>query len=169
MVHGLASQLGGALAISSKVGLGTLVEFWLPASAEPALPSGTAQASQPASADKGIALLVDDEDLVRATTADMLSDIGYLVIEASSGEEALGVLRGGAQVDAVVTDHLMPGMSGVDLARAIQETWPNTPVLIVSGYAESAGIAPDIPRLNKPFRTDDLAVELAALLATTTP
>jgi PAS domain S-box-containing protein len=165
MVHGLASQLGGALLISSKVGLGTRIEFWLPATVHgPATVDRPEPATVGEGSAKGRVLLVDDEDLVRLSTADMLSEIGFMVIETASAEEALAVLRDGPNISAVITDHLMPGMTGVDLARVVKETWPNTPVLIVSGYAEGEGLAPDLPRLSKPFRKADLTSSLASLM-----
>lgn len=165
MVHGLASQLGGSMLISSKVGLGTQIEFWLPATVHgPASVNRVEPATVSESAAKGTVLLVDDEDLVRLSTADLLTEIGFNVIETASAEEALAVLRAGAKVSAVVTDHLMPGMTGVDLARIVRETWPRTPVLLVSGYAEGEGIAPDLPRLSKPFRKADLTGSLASLI-----
>jgi CheY-like chemotaxis protein len=163
MVHGLASQLGGSLAIASRPGLGTRIELWLPASAEAAEAaeqSGTAALGAKAI---GTALLVDDEELVRATTSDMLADLGYEVVEAASAEEALKALNEGLRIDLLVTDHLMPGMTGVDLARRVREQRPGTPVLIVSGYAEAEAIAPDLPRLTKPFRQAEMAVALAGV------
>jgi PAS domain S-box-containing protein len=165
MVHGLASQLGGALAISSRPGLGSQIELWLPVSAEPAEAAERAGTAAPEAKAIGTALLVDDEELVRATTADMLTDLGYEVIEAASGEEALKAVRGGLRLDLLVTDHLMPGMTGVDLARAVREQRPGTPVLIVSGYAEAEAIAPDLPRLTKPFRQADMAAILGEVMA----
>lgn len=165
MVHGLASQLGGSLLISSKVGLGTQIEFWLPATiSAPSSVEISEPATIPDGAAVGTILLVDDEDLVRLSTADMLSETGFVVIEAASAEEALSVLRSGTNISAVVRDHLMPGMTGVDLARIVKETWPHTPVLIVSGYAEGEGIAPDLPRLSKPFRKSDLTGSLVSLI-----
>jgi PAS domain S-box-containing protein len=165
MVHGLASQLGGSLVISSKVGLGTQIEFWLPATSN--VPSSVElpeAMTMSVVAAKGTILLVDDEDLVRLSTADMLLEMGFRVIEAASAEEALSVMREGSNISAVVTDHLMPGMTGVDLARIVKATWPQTPVLIVSGYAECEGIAPDLPRMSKPFRKADLTGSLASLI-----
>jgi CheY-like chemotaxis protein len=111
----------------------------------------------------GTALLVDDEELVRMSTADMLSDLGYKVVEAASAEEALRLLNGGLRADLIVTDHLMPGMNGTDLARSVRLQRPNIQVLLISGYSETEGIAPDLPRLSKPFRNADLAASLAAL------
>jgi CheY-like chemotaxis protein len=67
--------------------------------------------------------------------------------------------------DLVVTDHLMPGMTGTELARDLRKRQPGTPVLIVSGYAEVEDIAPDLPRLTKPFRQSDFAASVAGLMA----
>ena len=165
MVHGLASQLGGALALSSKSGLGTTVELWLPVCAEAAATAQLAAAPLNGATAAGRALLVDDEELVRMSTADMLADLGYDVVEAASAEEALALLDGGLSIDMLVTDHLMPGMTGADLARAVQQRWPGKAVLIVSGYADTDEVASDLPRLNKPFRQADLAASVAALNA----
>ncbi|HEX8401889.1 MAG TPA: PAS domain S-box protein [Allosphingosinicella sp.] len=163
MVHGLASQLGGALTIQSKPGLGTNIELWLPSTAAPAEladPDARAVLAMPR---RGIALLVDDEELVRMSTADMLGDLGYEVTEANCAEDALRLLSAGLSPDLLVTDHMMPGMNGTDLARQVRSERPGMQVLIVSGYAETGGIAPDLPRLTKPFRNADLAASLAAL------
>jgi YesN/AraC family two-component response regulator len=65
--------------------------------------------------------------------------------------------------DILITDHLMPGMNGIDLATAARERCPGLPVLIVSGYAEHAGLTPDLPRLTKPFRRNELAAAIAAI------
>lgn len=163
MVHGLASQLGGAMSLSSKPGLGTNVELWLPVSSESANAVPTTVDTPPPTKAAGTALLVDDEEVVRLSTADMLAELGYEVVEAPSAEEALRLFHCGIHFDILVTDHLMPGMTGVDLARAIRERRPDTPVLIVSGYAEAEGVAPDLPRLTKPFRLPELAVCVAQL------
>ena len=112
---------------------------------------------------QGVALLVDDEDMVRASTADMLMDLGYGIEEAASAEAALTLLNAGMKPDLLITDHLMPGMTGVELVRAVREKYPDLPALIVSGYAEVDGIAPDLPRLTKPFRRGELAEKLSKL------
>jgi PAS domain S-box-containing protein len=165
MVDGLVSQLGGALVLSSVMGEGTRAEIFLPLSSEAAIyaePKIPADASAKAI---GRVLLVDDELLVRSCTVDMLIDLGYEVVEATSAEEALVLLDRGLHVDGVVTDHLMPGMTGVGLARSLQEKRPGTPVLIVSGFAKAEGMGSDLPLLVKPFRQADLAGSLASLLA----
>jgi PAS domain S-box-containing protein len=163
-VHGLASQLGGALTIQSRQGVGTNVELWLPISHSSADETRIVPESSSLAA-TGTALLVDDEELVRMSTADMLSELGYRVVEAASAEEALDKLREGLHPDLLVSDHLMPGMNGTDLARIVQAERPGVQVLIVSGYAEDDGVAPDLPRLTKPFRKDDLVARLANLQA----
>jgi PAS domain S-box-containing protein len=163
MVHGLASQLGGALAIRSRLGLGTNVELWLPHSPVP--PDANMHAAGPPLLPDtcGTVLLVDDEELVRMSTADMLNDLGYAVIEAASAEAALRCMNDGERFDMLVTDHLMPGLSGTDLAREVRAVRPGMPVLLVSGYAEREGVDPDLPRLTKPFRKDELASSIAQL------
>ncbi len=163
MVHGLASQLGGALTIQSRPGVGTNVELWLPTSDDvPGSPTASPdQATAVTSA--GVALLVDDEELVRASTAAMLGDLGYVVVEAASAEEALKRLREGLKPDLLMTDHLMAGMNGTDLARLVHAEHPGVKVLIISGYAETEGVAPDLARLTKPFREAELAESLAGL------
>jgi CheY-like chemotaxis protein len=109
-------------------------------------------------------LLVDDEDLVRASTAEMLSESGYTVVEAPSAEVALRRLNDGLQPALLITDHLMPGMTGTELARAARREQPGLPVLVISGYAEIEGIVQDLPRLAKPFRHMDLEASIAALI-----
>ncbi|WP_205479510.1 PAS domain S-box protein [Sphingomonas arenae] len=162
MVHGLASQLGGAVTIRSTQGVGTNVELWLP-EGQPTRSAEAPAKETSAAPGRGKVLLVDDEDLVRLSTADMLIELGYDVVEAASAEEALRLLDRGLYPEFVVTDHLMAGMSGTDLARKLQGERPGMKVLVVSGYAETAGIAADLPRLTKPFRSADLARSLAAL------
>lgn len=161
MVHGLAAQLGGALVVSSTPGLGTKVELWLPTTETVADAGEVAEPFQ-GLARLGTALVVDDEDLVRSSTADMLADLGYAVVEANSAEEAWGLVEGGLAPDLLVTDHLMPGLSGADLVRQIAATRP-LQALIISGYADVEGIAPDLPRLVKPFRQMELAQAIASL------
>ena len=164
MVHGLALQLDGALTLDSRRGVGTTAELWLRAAPSAAVATPSADMAHHL-VTAGTALLVDDEELVRASTADMLSDIGYNVVEAASAEKALELISEGLEPDVLITDHLMPGMNGTDLARAAKAKRPSMPVLIVSGYAEHAGLDPDLPALTKPFRRNDLAAAIAACRA----
>jgi len=163
MVHGLAAQLGGSLEIESALGQGTTIKIWLPVAEAPAL--AAAKPTDPAAGPgSGTVLLVDDEALVRTSTAEMLGDLGYRVIEAESGEEALRRLDEEVSVDILITDHLMPGMTGEQLVTAARHRRPDLPVLLISGYADAEGISPDLERLTKPFRQAELAALVAGLL-----
>jgi PAS domain S-box-containing protein len=167
MVHGLMAQLGGGLTIESMPGHGTSIDLWLPISETDVVAHDERPVELcPDPNVAGIALLVEDEELVRAATADMLATLGYEVVEAESAEEAIRLVEGGLSPDLLVTDHLMPGMSGSELTRALSVVCPEMLVLIVSGYAEADGIDADIPRLTKPFRRDELATRLANLRST---
>jgi CheY-like chemotaxis protein len=102
--------------------------------------------------------------MVRMSTADMLVELGFSVLEANSAENALRIVDSGQAFDLLITDHLMPGMTGVDLSHAVRARRPETPVLIISGFAEAEGIASDLPRLTKPFRQAELAATVSGLL-----
>ena len=160
MVHGLASQLGGAMRLETSPGRGTRVELLLPVAEDAVAATAAASGSTPL-AQTGRVLLVDDEDGVRAATAEMLASLGLEVETVASGAEALARLD--ARIDLLVTDHLMPGMSGADLARAARRRQPGLRILIISGYADLDQVPPDLPRLAKPFRLAELARSLAAL------
>ncbi|MGW8205020.1 response regulator (plasmid) [Sphingomonas bisphenolicum] len=161
MAHGLALQLGGALTIDSAPGQGASIALWLPVSEQSPVATLGAPARQ--GGFSGTVLLVDDEDVVRASTADMLADLGFDVLEARSGGEAVEHLRQADHIDLVVTDHIMPHMTGVELAQEIALINPTLPVLIVSGYSDAVGLAAGLPRLGKPFRQADLAAALASI------
>lgn len=160
MVHGLASQLGGALTIKSQPASGTTIELWLPESKSVVEQMPTTPIGTPDRITNQTVLLVDDEELVRASTADMLAELGYRVIEVDSGEKALRLVEEGVHFDLLVTDHLMPGMTGIQLVGLVRSKLGDVPVLLVSGYAEQEGIGTDLPRLTKPFRKDELAATL---------
>ena len=162
MVHGLAAQLGGALRINSRPGLGTSIELWLPIAIQPEPEVARPASNRRSGRGAGVALLVDDEELVRVATATMLTELGYEVVEADSAEEALAHLRAGVQPSVLVTDHLMPGMTGTDLALQLRDELPDLPVLIVSGYADVESLTGAFPHLTKPFRQSELAEQLKA-------
>jgi CheY-like chemotaxis protein len=110
-------------------------------------------------------LFVDDDALIAMSTVDMLSDLGHNVIEASSGADALKVLRNGAHVDLLITDYSMPKMNGAQLALAARELRPELPILLATGYAEvppGAGIV--LPRIGKPYLQSQIADEIRKLL-----
>lgn len=163
MVHGLAGQLGGALTIKSLLGVGTNVELWLPQS-DDTLQDDVAVPRDDVRLRRGSALLVDDEDLVRQSTASMLRELGYDVLEAASADDALSIVARGTQLDLVITDYLMPGVNGAELARSLNHRAPNLPVLIITGYADTEGMQLKLPMLAKPFRTKELAESIDVIM-----
>jgi CheY-like chemotaxis protein/two-component sensor histidine kinase len=162
MAHGLACQLGGTLTLASQPGRGTEVSIWLPESKEARLADDIDEAPQ-RSLSAGTALLVDDEEFIRLSTADMLTDLGFLVHEAPSAEAALAAIDAGLEPDLLITDHLMPGMTGVQLAYVVRTRRPQTKILIISGFSEVEGIDASLARLTKPFVQSDLEAAMADL------
>ncbi|MGR6329879.1 MHYT domain-containing protein [Sphingomonas sp. XXL09] len=164
MVHGLAEQSGGRLAIRSAPGRGTTVALYLPATkpvrTAPVVPVRDDARNVPPLE----VLVVDDDSLVLANTAAMLEDLGHRVRLAASGEAALAALADNAAVDLVITDQLMPQMTGVQLASRICQQAPDLPILIVSGFAELGADAGRFPILSKPFDRASLADALAAIV-----
>ena len=165
MVHGLAAQSGGTLRILSTPGQGTTVELWLPVSDE-AGETMDRQRPEPAAVRRtATVLLVDDEEMVRTMTADLLRDVGYAVIEMPSGAQALSALRSGLEADVIVTDYLMPGMTGAALIEELRRGGDRLPVLLITGYANAGDdVPPDVPRLSKPFRQIDLTARIEELV-----
>lgn len=163
MAHGLASQLEGALTIKSQLGEGTEVSIWLPASDEPAATTDDCQDASAEPMNAAAVLIVDDEECIRLSTTSMLTELGFEVFEAASAEKALSLMQAGIKIDILITDHLMPGMTGVELARAIKAKCPLIKILIMSGFAEAEGIDLSFARLYKPFIQNELASALSAL------
>jgi CheY-like chemotaxis protein len=99
------------------------------------------------------------------STAEMLEDLGHKVIPANSGRDALVILRSAQPIDLMMTDHMMPGMTGVELALQSREVRPTLPILLATGYADLPEGAPlDLPRLAKPYHQDQLRDRLEQLL-----
>jgi CheY-like chemotaxis protein len=168
MVDGLCAQSGGKLLIRSRVHQGTTIELWLPVAKEAiggAL-AGATEADTPSPArDRRLrVLLVDDDSLVLKSSTAMLEDLGHEVLGASSGESALEVLKNaGDQIDLVIADQVMPGMTGLDLAITLRTVRPGLPVILATGHAElPPQTDPTIPRLAKPFDQRQLAQAASA-------
>jgi signal transduction histidine kinase len=164
MVHGLADQSGGRFCLKSQLGVGTTAELWLPVSDGAAEAFVHRERAKAATAPATI-LLVDDDALIAASTAALLEDLGHRVIEAHSGKEALDIMREGLNPDLVITDHAMPGMTGIDLAVRLRVHDPELPILLATGYAELQGDLPiELPRLAKPYTQEQLSSEIATLV-----
>ena len=162
MVHGFSAQLGGAFTLTSEPKKGTRGDLYLPiaeVAAEPVVRS----AVQPVDVPRRLTLLlIDDEELVRAGTAEMLRELGHIVHEASGGPEALAKLSNGLEVDAIVTDYMMPRMNGVEFAGLARKVQPDVPILVITGYA-GGDLNLELPQLAKPFRQADIAAALDRL------
>jgi signal transduction histidine kinase/CheY-like chemotaxis protein len=164
MVHGLAVQLGGALQLSSTVGKGTTATLILPVAA--AAPEVEAPVQMAPKVNRSAVILyVDDDPLIAMSTMEMLEDLGHQVIGANSGLHALDIIRSEQPIDLMMTDHVMPGMTGIELAAASREVRPSLPILLATGYADlPEGAQLDLPRLAKPYHQDQLRDRLDQLL-----
>ncbi len=152
MVHGLAAQSGGKLTLASEAGVGTKVEIWLPVSPDAVIFAQEPQPSTLPVLQPMTILVVDDDKLVLRNTTAMLEDQGHRVIEAASGAQAVELLVRYPDIQLVVSDQAMPGMTGLELAQVAKAYRPKLPFLIATGFAEMGaddGLA--YPRLQKPF------------------
>jgi signal transduction histidine kinase len=168
-VYGLTAERGGALAIDTAPGEGTTVWVWLPrSSGSPAATRTTALGDGFLPALTGRALLVEDEEDLRSLARHALRATGLVVVDAPNGEAALRVGDSGDEWDVLVTDIVLPGMSGIELASRLRERHPKLPVLYVSGYADhdtrKRGLVDGARLLRKPYRPDDLCRHVADLL-----
>lgn len=115
-------------------------------------------------------LVVDDEEMVRRLAARMLVTMGYRVLEARSGQEAVRLLRRGAhRIDGVLTDVAMPGIGGRELGETIAQCWPQIRVLYMSGFAANrmvteGALDPSVPFIQKPFTSEQLGRRIRELL-----
>jgi signal transduction histidine kinase len=166
MVYGLAAQSGGNARISSQLGVGTTVELSLPvADQQPvAEPQRTPSPSEDAGASYRV-LLVDDDPEVTAATLAMLEQLGHRVGVATSGAAALAIVEEKANLDLIITDHAMAGMTGMELAERVHRIRPDLPIVLATGYAEvPIGDNRDLVRLDKPYRLDRLAAAIASVM-----
>lgn len=159
MVLGMAEQSGGKLILKSKPGKGTTAQLCLPvAESEPDAPNEVA-AKPPKPKTRPLRIVsVDDDPLVELNTSGMLTEFGHTVLSASSGTHALKLLRSNKDIDLLITDQAMPGMTGSELAEAALKEWPDLAVIIATGYAElPKGLAQGLQKISKPFFQEELA------------
>jgi PAS domain S-box-containing protein len=168
-VYGFVQQSGGRVSLDSEVGVGTVATLVLPRSTlQPVVPVDASGASRVRcdGAARGQALLVEDDPEVAALTREMLSYLGFSVIQVASPDAALGALANGRSVEVVFSDIMMPGgVSGLELAREIRRRQPNLRIVLTTGYAEAAAtLDGDLQLLLKPYTleavADALGVEL---------
>jgi CheY-like chemotaxis protein len=169
--HGFIRQSGGHMRIYSEVGVGTTVKLYLPRSTALAEPARPAPAKPRQASRRNLTvLLAEDEAGVRDFAEQALSELGYDVLAASSGAEALKILDGGPDVALLLTDVVMPEMNGRALADAAVKSVPALKVVFMTGYTRNAivhnGVLDVGARLvNKPFTVAELGDELDAALS----
>ena len=163
MVHGLAEQSGGRFFLESTPGKGTEASLWLPvAHAESEVSIVQAEAEPDVRTAKLTILAVDDDSLVLMNTVALLEDLGHVVLEARSGEEALAIFRREPDIDLIITDQAMPKMTGIQLAEITMVERPDVSVILATGYGElPLGANTTLRKLGKPFRQSDLARAVA--------
>ncbi len=169
-VYGIVKQSGGDITLRSRVGRGTRIDVYLPWALE-GIPA-TEPDPTPTVVPGGVEtlLVVEDEDAVRSLAVRILAEYGYTVLDAANGKEALQTLReASTPVDMLVTDVVMPGMGGPELAQKTRRMLPDMPVLFVSGYADQRdrmrdALEHDAAFLRKPFSPADLARAVRTLL-----
>jgi two-component system, cell cycle sensor histidine kinase and response regulator CckA len=163
-VYGIVTNHGGGVAISSQPGAGTSVRLYLPA--EKRLIRDTGVASNDLNGDQTI-LIVDDEDLLLTMGQTILTSYGYRVLTANGGQKALEILaqkEKEAPVDLVITDLVMPAMSGRELVEHIRQLSPDTRIICTSGYVWPVGQENDGAYLQKPFTSQELLLKVKQAL-----
>jgi CheY-like chemotaxis protein/anti-sigma regulatory factor (Ser/Thr protein kinase) len=164
MVHGFTEQLGGRFILKSQQNAGTTAELWLPVAVAGSTTEPATEQTAASRVPSLCVLVVDDDSLVLTSTSLLLEDLGHRVISAASGAQALELFDNGHDIDLVITDMVMPRMSGAQLAQAIRTLKPHLPIILATGYAERLeGFAARLPRLSKPFTQLNL-VEVIALV-----
>jgi CheY-like chemotaxis protein len=169
-VHSTVRESGGFVAIDSAVGEGTSVHLYFPKAEPGPIASRATPSSQKAPLGDGeLILVVEDNDKVREATVSRLESLGYTVLEANTGPEAIALLESAAPVALVFSDIVMPGgMTGYDVAEWVRSMKPGLKVLLTTGYSEmpipASGAAQKIKVLGKPYTREQLAHTLREAL-----
>lgn len=170
-VHGFVRQSGGHVAIYSEVGQGTTVKIYLPryGGSELLSTSDPVMDAMPHGSQTEVVLVVEDEPQVRRMTTESLRELGYSVVEAGNGQEALKLLAERQDITLLFTDIVMPEMNGRELADKVHALMPDLPVLYTTGYTRNAIIHngmvdQGIAFLPKPFTIEQLARKIRLIL-----
>jgi two-component system cell cycle sensor histidine kinase/response regulator CckA len=161
-VYGIVTNHGGGVAVSSQAGTGTSVRIYLPA--EKRVVQDNRVSSDNLNGTQTI-LMVDDEDLMLTMGQTVLSTFGYKVLTANSGQKALDIVsKGDNHIDLVITDLVMPAMSGRELVEHLRKVSPNLCVLCTSGYVPPPAQTDDSAYLQKPFTSQELLLKVKQVL-----
>jgi PAS domain S-box-containing protein len=168
-VYGIVKQAGGDIWVYSEPGQGTTFKLYFPRVARTAGAPAPRRSGRTRAGQGETILVVEDEPAVRKLTVKLLERLGYNVLKAAGGEEALNASRDGKAIDLLVTDMVMPHMSGRQLAEKLAATRPGMKVLYLSGYTEKAALnhgvlEPGRAFLAKPFSRETLAAKIRELL-----
>jgi PAS domain S-box-containing protein len=169
LVHGIVTDLGGAIDVSTKAGEGTRFEIWLPVAGETRQPAAATVRESPRGHGEAV-MIVDDERPLVALAEEMLAEAGYESVGFDSSSAALQAFRAEPQrFDLILTDEAMPELAGTELAREIKQLRPDVPIVLMSGYAgaqlTSRAAAIGVSEvLRKPLQSRDLAESLARVL-----
>ncbi|WP_037088058.1 PAS domain-containing hybrid sensor histidine kinase/response regulator [Neorhizobium vignae] len=171
MIYGFAQQSGGHVRIYSQVGRGTTIKLYLPGSLDEIAqqkPAVDLDVTPPRGEGETV-LIVEDDTSVRMLVVDVLKELGYRVIEAIDGAEALPVIEGKSRIDLLISDVGLPGLNGRQLAEIAITARPTLKVLFITGYAATAAaradfLAPGMEMMTKPFAIDDLAQKVREIL-----
>ncbi len=177
MVYGFVQQSGGHVRLRSEVGQGTTVAIYLPRHFEAVHRTQDAggMANLHPAASSAVVLVVEDEPDVRMVVVELLSDLGFTVLEAADGRSGLQILESGTRIDLLLTDVGLPGgMNGRQLADAARQRRPELHVLFVTGYAESVAASngqmePGMQVMIKPFSLDALAARVQGIIPVELP
>ena len=170
MVDGIVRQSGGHIAVDSTPGKGSKFQVFLPLVEQPASSSASATSQLAPARGKGNILLVEDEKELRALLAETLGDLGYTVLQAANGEEAIELAKSAlASIDMLITDMVMPRMNGRELSKALRARRPGLPVLFISGYSDVIPSEEEFFNvttqfLQKPFNSESLGHRVRELL-----
>ena len=165
-VYGMARQSGGAARILSQPGAGTTVEIWLPAAHGLHEPEQSLPPALPETRQGARILIVEDDNFVRESMVSSLEAFGHVVTQAADGEAGLRELQR-ARPDLIITDYLMPGITGAELMLRAREVFPGIPMIIATGYADMHAIDEVLGNdilLRKPFQLAELAVSVERAL-----
>lgn len=170
MIYGFAQQSGGQVEIDSQVGVGTTIKLLLPATDPQSDQEQDHQSSVIEEGQGQTVLVVEDDDAVRLLICEVLADLSYNAVEASSADAAVPIIASQRAIDLLISDVGLPGMNGRQLAEVARKHRPELPVIFVTGYAQnatakSAFLGTNMAMIGKPFAVEVLAAKISEMIS----